>query len=415
MRKTIARTLVLCVISGTIGGVIAVFLFDPPETVEPAFGQTSAAQSRYASPASPVGQPPVAGQLPVAGRAGGYTIPVGPSVATDELTPEGRVNARVYEDCNRSVAHITTKSVSVRRNAMFMFRVPSQGEGSGGVLDKEGHVVTNFHVVQDAQDIRVTLYDGNTYEARPIGADPATDVAVIKVDAPPEVLYPLRFTDSSKLRVGQRVFAIGNPFGLERTLTTGIVSSLNRSLPSRDNNRTIKSIIQIDAAINPGNSGGPLLDAHGRMIGMNTAIASKSGESAGVGFAIPTNTIARVVPQLIENGRVVRPYLGLADVAQTDDGILVVSVVPEGPAEKSGLRGFRLVTEKKRFGPAVYETKYVDRSHADLIVGIDGKPATTVDELLDRLDRKKPGQRILVDVIRKGKRVAVPVTLEAED
>ena len=410
MRRAIARASILCLASGIIGGVVAIFIFEPPQTDDPAFGQAAFSSGGGTT----VTQPPSSGsQVPSSGTA--YHVAVNPSGSSYDLTPEGHVNATVYENCNRSVAHITTKSVSLKKNAMFLFRVPSQGEGSGGVLDKEGHIVTNFHVVQDAQDIRVTLFDGNTYKARPVGADPVTDVAVIKVDAPEDVLFPLQFADSSKLKVGQRVFAIGNPFGLERTMTTGIVSSLNRSLPSRQSKRMIKSIIQIDAAINPGNSGGPLLDAHSRMIGMNTAIASKSGESAGVGFAIPANTIARIVPQLVETGRVVRPYLGLADVAQTDKGILVVSVVPEGPADRSGLRGFRLVTEKKQFGPAVYETHYVDRSHADLIVGVDGKSTKTVDDLLEELDRKSPGQRILLDVIRQGQRVGVPVVLEAAD
>ncbi len=399
------RTLALCLASGVIGGVVSIFLFEPPETVLPAFAQPSLPGG--------AGSPVVASSAPQG--SGGYQIPINPSGASYDLTPEGLVNATVYESCNRSVVHITTRSVSTRGNAVFGFRVPSQGEGSGGVLDKEGHIVTNFHVVQDAQDVRVTFFDGNTYRAQPVGADPASDVAVIKVEAPPDVLFPLEFADSSRLRVGQRVFAIGNPFGLERTLTTGIVSSLNRSLPSRESARTIKSIIQIDAAINPGSSGGPLLDWHGRLIGMNTAIASRSGDSAGVGFAIPSNTISRVVPQLIDTGRVIRPYLGLADVAQTDKGILVVSVVPEGPADKSGLRGFRIVTEKKKFGPAVYETKYLDRSNADLIVGIDGKPVKSVDELLDELDRKRPGQRIMLEVIRNGQRTGIPVLLEAEE
>ena len=188
------------------------------------------------------------------------------------------------------------------------------------MIDRDGHVLTNFHVVEGAREIRVTLFDGQTYDAKLVGGDPDTDVAVLKIDAPAESLFPVAFGSSTNLLVGQRVFAIGNPFGLERTLTTGIISSLNRSLPGRHGRRSLRSIIQIDAAINPGNSGGPLLDSHGRMIGMNTAIASKTGESAGVGFAIPINTIARVVPQLIQNGRVRRPDSGIARVYQTDRG-----------------------------------------------------------------------------------------------
>ncbi len=179
----------------------------------------------------------------------------------DEYTPEERVNIFVYEKCNRSVVNINTKGTA--GTALFVIEIPSEGAGSGSVLDKRGHILTNYHVVEDAREIQVTLFDGKNYDAHLVGRDPVSDVAVIKIDAPPESLYPVTLGDSSRLKVGQRVFAIGNPFGLERTLTTGIISSLNRELPTR-NSRTIKSIIQIDAAINPGNSGGPLLDTHGR-------------------------------------------------------------------------------------------------------------------------------------------------------
>ena len=197
------------------------------------------------------------------------------------------------------------------------------------MLDKSGHLLTNFHVVGDAQEVTVNLHDGKSYDATYVGGDPINDVAVIKIDAAPEVLYPVTFGESGDLRVGMRVFAIGNPFGLERTLTTGIISSLNRSLQIHGN-RTIKSIIQIDAAINPGNSGGPLLDTHSRLIGINTAIASKTGQSAGVGFAIPINLIARIVPQLIAKGHVVRPEIGISRVYQTEQGLLIASADPQG-------------------------------------------------------------------------------------
>ena len=213
---------------------------------------------------------------------------------------------------NRSVVNITTKGYQGEH--FLLLEIPSEGEGSGMVLDRQGHILTNFHVVDGARQIQVTLFDGKTYEAELVGKDPSTDVAVLKINAAGRVAVSGVFGDSTELRVGQRVFAIGNPFGLERTLTTGIISSLNRSLPSRRNGRSIKSIIQIDAAINPGNSGGPLLDSHSRLIGMNTAIASAPARAPAWGSPFPVDTIARVVPQLIANGRVRRPDVGITRV-----------------------------------------------------------------------------------------------------
>jgi S1-C subfamily serine protease len=240
-------------------------------------------------------------------------------------------------------------------------------------------------------------------------------VAVLKIDAPPDYLDPVKFGDSNALLVGQRVFAIGNPFGLERTLTTGIISSLNRSLGDPRKGLTIKSIIQIDADINPGSSGGPLLDSQGRMIGMNTAIASRTGESAGVGFAIPASTIARIVPQLVVNGRVIRPFTGISRVYQTEKGLLIAAMVKEGPAQKAGLRGPRIVSRIARRGGVVYEYRVLDRSAADLIVAVDGKKVATVDDFLTIIDSRKPGQTVEVTVIRAGKKVTVPVKLETHD
>src|SRR4029450_3920288 len=185
----------------------------------------------------------------------------------DDFTPEERTNILVYERANRSVVHITTKATQRE----LLFDVPAEGTGSGSVLDKGGHILTNYHVVEGATEVRVTLANGESFDASLVGYDPPNDMAVLKVNAPPEMLAPMQLGDSSRLRVGQTVFAIGNPFGLERTMTTGIISSLNRSLPTRSGGR-MKSIIQIDAALNRGNSGGPLLDTRGRLIGMNTAI-----------------------------------------------------------------------------------------------------------------------------------------------
>ncbi|HEY2893273.1 MAG TPA: trypsin-like peptidase domain-containing protein, partial [Pirellulales bacterium] len=327
-----------------------------------------------------------------------------------ELTPEEQVNISVYEQVNRSVVNINTKSV--RSDAFFFFEVPAEGGGSGSVLDTRGHVLTNFHVIDGAREIEVVLFDGKSYEGRLVGKDESGDVAVIKIDAPTESLLPVAFGDSTHLRVGQRVFAIGNPFGLERTLTTGIISSLNRSLPAR-NHRTIRSIIQIDAAINPGNSGGPLLDSHGRLIGMNTAIASPTGQSAGVGFAIPIANIARIVPQLIERGRVIRPDVGITRVLQTEHGLLIATMTPGGPAEQAGLRGFRIVKQRRKPGPFSYDTQTIDRNAADLIVAVDGEKIVKAGDFLSLVEAKQPGDEVMLTVIRAGREMNVPVRLAA--
>lgn len=335
-----------------------------------------------------------------------------PAAEAERLfTPDERTNIAVYDAVNRSVANINTKATVP--TGLFLLEVPSEGAGSGIVLDKLGHVLTNFHVVEGAKEIQVLLYDGSSHPATLVGADPATDVAVIRVAAPPDILVPVSFGTSNDLRVGQRVFAIGNPFGLERTLTTGIISSLNRSLPTRTG-RTIKSIIQTDAAINPGNSGGPLLDSSSRLVGMNTAIASRTGQSSGVGFAIPVGTLARIVPQLIQKGKVVRPDAGIARVYQTDRGLVVATLAPEGPAERAGIRGFRVIRERRRQGPFVAEFERVDRSGADLVVAVAGQAVKTADDFLSAIDARNPGDQVLITVEREGHRLDVPVVLDAE-
>ncbi|MGD9724202.1 MAG: S1C family serine protease [Pirellulales bacterium] len=340
------------------------------------------------------------------------TLQTAPATGEANFTAEEQVNVAVYENVNRSVVNINTKTV--RSDAFFFFdvEVPSEGAGSGTVIDKHGHILTNFHVVDGAREIQVTLFDGKGYEGQLVGKDESTDVAVIKVDAPQDSLLPVTFGDSSRLRVGQRVFAIGNPFGLERTLTTGIISSLNRTLPAR-NHRTIKSIIQIDAAINPGNSGGPLLDSGGRLIGMNTAIASATGQSAGVGFAIPAANILRVAPHLIEHGHVIRPDVGITRVLQTEAGLLIATMVPGGPAERAGLRGFRVVRQRRRQGPFNYETQTIDRNAADLIVAVDGHKVVTADDFLTFVEEREPGQEVVVTVVRGGQQLDVRVRLAA--
>jgi S1-C subfamily serine protease len=326
--------------------------------------------------------------------------------------PDEQVNIRVYDNVNRSVVNITTRAV--RTNMMFMEVIPTEGSGSGSILDHEGHILTNFHVIEGAQQVQVTLANGSSYAAGLVGQDPSNDIAVLKIDAPPEELLPVTFGDSSQLRVGQKIYAIGNPFGLERTLTVGIISSLNRTLMSR-NERTIKSIIQIDAALNRGNSGGPLLNTKSELVGMNTAIASVTGEDAGIGFSIPVNTIKRVVPQLIENGHVTRPDLGIARVLQTDNGLLIAAITPGGPADRAGLRGFRVIREQTRQGLSIHERTRIDPSQADLVIGIDGKQIKTVDDLLSLAEQKQPGDKVMVSVVRGDEKVDVEVVLGASE
>ncbi len=335
-------------------------------------------------------------EVPRVASAGGFN--------RDGLTNEEAVNVAVYQNCNRSVVNITTQSV--RPDGFFMRNTPAKGSGSGVVLDQAGHVLTNYHVVEEARQVEVTLFDGKSYSGKFIGADRINDLAVLKIEAPKNLLFPARLGDSNNLRVGMKVFAIGNPFGLERTMTTGIIASLNRSLQIRGN-RTIGSIIQMDADINPGNSGGPLLNAHGELIGLNTAIASQTGQSAGVGFAIPINLAKRVVPQLIEHGKVIRPDIGIQRVYETEKGLLIARLTPGGPAEKANLRGPTITRERR----GVFIVENIDRSTADLIVAVDGKPVTSTDAFLSYIESQPIGGKVELSVIREGRKITVPVTL----
>ena len=258
-----------------------------------------------------------------------------------DLDPDERNNVKVYAAANKGVVNITTEAEGFG----FMGDETSTGTGSGFVIDKQGHVLTNFHVIQGANSVRVTLFDGTQHDARLVGADASVDVAVIVIKVPAEKLFPLALGDSSTVLVGQKILALGNPFGLERTLTSGIISSLDRSMKAK-NGRTIKGIIQTDAAINPGNSGGPLLNSRGQVIGLNTAIISQVGQSAGISFAVPINSIARILDQLIQNGRVIRADLGITRVFATREGLLVVNLVEGGPAEQAGIQPIRVRAEQ---------------------------------------------------------------------
>ena len=309
----------------------------------------------------------------------------------DGLTPDEAIAVSVYEAVNRSVVNITSKSVKTERLIMTEH---SEGSGSGAIIDHDGHILTNYHVVAGAKEVAVTLYNGKTYEATTIGADPLNDLAVIQIESTDDELFPVALGDSRSLRVGMRVFALGNPFGLERTLTTGIISSL-----------------QIDAAINPGSSGGPLLDAHGRLIGINTAIATTSGQSSGVGFAIPVSLIARVVPQLLKYGHVVRPESGIDKVYQNDKGLLIAEMRPNGPAERAGLRGPKIT--KTRRGP--FTLNRVDQSAADLIVAIDDQKIVNAEDFLGYIEGKRPGDEVTLTIVRDGRRIQVPLTLATSE
>jgi len=386
------RYVVGCGLSAICGAVAALWLTQG-SVVTPLGAQVAGPNGTAFAPSTPVAAAPTVRP---------------PAPVADDLTHEERVNVGVYESMNMSVVNISTRTS--RPDTFFPVDLEAEGSGSGSVLDMQGHILTNSHVVAEAREVSVTLHDGKSYMAKLVGQDPASDIAVIRIDAPPESLHPVTFGDSSRLKVGQNVYAIGNPFGLDRTLTTGVISSLNRTLPVT-RSRSLKSIIQIDAAINPGNSGGPLLDSRARLIGMNTAIASRTGQSSGVGFAIPVNSIARVVPQLIQQGRVVRPDIGIVAVYATNEGLRIAELTKGGPAERAGLRGPQLVRTKK--GPFIFET--IDRAAADVIVAVDGQKATAADDFLSLVENHKPGERAVVTVLREGRPIDVPVMLaEAE-
>jgi S1-C subfamily serine protease len=323
-----------------------------------------------------------------------------PSTATDEQN-----NIEVYRALSPGVVFI--HSTSYARD-FFGFVEPQEGSGSGSILDQQGNILTNYHVVAGAQKLSVSLGGQKDYPAVVVGSDADTDLAVIRLTQKPAgPLTVVPMGDSDKLVVGQKVLAIGNPFGLDRTLTTGVISGLQRPIRAR-NNRLIEGAIQTDASINPGNSGGPLLDSHGRMIGINSQILSPSGSSAGVGFAVPVSIAKRVVPQLLQNGAVRRPKLGITTRnvesiknqvdLPTPDGVLIIQVARGSGAAQSGLRGMQ-------------QTETGDVELGDIIVGIDNDKVADSDDLFRVLDKHQIGETVQVHIYRDGRRMTVPVRL----
>lgn len=334
---------------------------------------------------------------------------VRPDLLARKFSTDEQISISVYENVNRSVVNINTRVI---RNDMWLLggRTESEGSGSGWVLDAEGHIVTNHHVIAGSDVVTVTLFEGDPLPARVVGSDPQNDIAVLKIEAPAELLFPVSLSDSRTLKVGQSIYAIGNPFGLERTMTVGIVSSLDRTLRSKTG-RLMKGIIQLDAALNQGNSGGPLLDSDGAVVGMNTAIASVTGGNTGVGFAVPVNTIRRVVPQLLQFGEVRRASLGIDLFWKAENGLGIARVDPGGPADQAGLRGLSIERKVVRVAGRLYETRGIDRSSSDRVLTIEGQPVSNTDDLQDVLDQFNPGQQVNLTIQRGNQKLNVPVTL----
>jgi putative serine protease PepD len=326
---------------------------------------------------------------------------------------EERNNIEVYQKYSQGVVNITTTTVGYD---FFLRPVPMEsGTGSGAIIDTQGHIVTNVHVIREAERIEVTLPDKTKHIAKVVGGDPNNDLAVIQIDVPRGGVTPIPVGTSKGLQVGQKVLAIGNPYGLERTLTTGIISSLGRSIQA-ENGRVIEDIIQTDAAINPGNSGGPLLNSEGQIIGINTAIVSGG---VGLGFAIPADTVRRITSDLITLGYVRRPYLGvsqrgliaLMDVPWLADGLrlsaqaglLVVTVQPNSPAALAGIRGA---------SQEVIVRNYRVPAGGDVILAFQGKEVNSLQELAREIDRYKPGDKVTVTVLRGNRKVDLPIVLQ---
>lgn len=335
-----------------------------------------------------------------------FSVSSPPNVTDPSLASDEQNNIEVYKTIAPGVVYI--QSTTTVRDFFGLFSEPVEGAGSGSIIDDQGDILTNYHVIANAEKLTVSFGGGKNYPAKVVGRDPDTDLAVIRLlESPKEQVTVVPLGDSDKLIVGQKVLAIGNPFGLDRTLTTGVISGLQRPIRAQ-NGRQIEGAIQTDASINPGNSGGPLLDSHGRMIGINSQIESPSGASAGVGFAIPVNIAKRIVPQLVRNGYVQRPKLGInpRDVESLSGqvrlpvsyGVLIWAVQPGGAAANAGLRG-------------LVQTENGDVELGDIIIAIDGEKVSNNDDLLKILDKHQVGETVSVEVMRNGRSMTVSVKL----
>lgn len=324
-------------------------------------------------------------------------------------TEDEENNISIYLRVGQGVVNIT--SVVVERD-FFFNPIPREGVGSGSIIDSEGHILTNHHVIQDSTKLEVTLSDGSKWPARFVGSDPENDLAVIQIDAPREKLTVIPMGDSTGLHVGQKVLAIGNPFGLGQTLTTGIISSLERSIRT-PNGTLMEDLIQTDAAINPGNSGGPLLDSNGKIIAINSAIISPTGASVGIGFAVPVNTAKRILPELISKGHVTYPWIGasvyplIPEFAKflglkAERGAVIAQVVRGSPADRSGLRGG---DRQVQVGNSLIPVG------GDVIIEMDGKEITSSNELIKMIRDHRPGDRIELKFLREGKLLNIYVIL----
>ncbi len=360
-----------------LGVVIAAVFFHSPETAEP-----------------PATRPTVV--TPVMAPAS--AVPEQVALLEDE-----RNTIQVFEHVSPAVVFITNKALRRDFFTMDVQEVP-QGSGSGFVWDAEGHIVTNYHVIEGGNSWSVTLNDNTSYDAEYVGAEPSKDLAVMRIKAPRAKLTPLPAGSSDNLRVGQKVVAVGNPFGLDQTLTTGVVSALGREIKA-SNGRSIQGVIQTDAAINPGNSGGPLMNSRGELIGINTAIYSTSGASAGIGFAVPVNIVRQLVPQLIQYGKIIRPGLGISLV---DDsiarrlgvkGVIIYRVARGSAAQRAGLKGLS-------------ENDWGQVRLGDIIVGINNETVTTYDDLGTELENYQVGEAVNVKILRNEREMTVQVKLQ---